>query len=455
MTSDALRPKSLREAHAHIAAHGHAMSMERFEACTGPRDFLERLARAASSAPRSEWLLGGGVRVEGWSEPRWPTLKELDDASIGRPLCVWSFDHHALVVNTVAMREIGLARDAADPPSGRIVRDERGDPTGLMLEAAAKAVWTRLPAPSPQQCRAFVTVALADLARHGFVEVHDLLSPPWLGPLLGELEREGRLSMRVRLYPALADLDETARTREQWESDRLHLAGAKLFADGTLNSRTAWMLQPYADPLPGLPTGEAMLSREDLAAAMVRVWSQGLGLAVHAIGDGAVRAVLDAFEMTSGERQRPVTHERSVDSIALGDPAERVAGARRSSELPPLRIEHAEIIDEADIPRFARLGVVASVQPCHLLADIEALRRHLPHRLERVLPLRDLIDSGCAPGELLWFGSDTPIVQPHPEDSIQAATQRRRSGAAASESIGTAQGITPEESWSAFGNPSA
>lgn len=426
----------LREAHAHIAAHGRAMSMERFESRTGVDDFLQHVAASAARAraadegdgtrrsrsglakDASSWLLGGGARVEGWSDPRWPTLKELDAATGPRPACIWSFDYHALLINSAAMRALDIAEDAADPPNGRIVRDDQGRLTGLMLESAAKLVWSRIPEPGPELRRAQVEAALADLAGHGFVEIHDLLSPPWLGPLLGELDRAGRLPARILLYPPLADLDATLATQKRWGSDQVTLAGAKLFADGTLNSRTAWMLHPYADPLPGLPCGQQMLTREDLTSAMQRVWSMSLGLAVHAIGDAAVREVLNAFQC-------------SMSSLHPSVP----------SSLPALRIEHAELIDEADVPRFARLGVVASVQPCHLLTDIEVLRRQLPHQLSRVLPLRELIDSGCLPGELLWFGSDTPIVRPHPRDSVQAAVHRRRADMPPSDAIAPEQSI--------------
>src|SRR5262249_43067773 len=162
------------------------------------------------------------------------------------------------------------------------------------------------------------------------------------GPILGEMERRGELPVKVLLYPRLEDLDGVRGGAAAWETDRVRLAGAKLFADGTLNSRTASMLEPYADPLPGLPRGDAMLSREQLRDAMNRVASVGLGLAVHAIGDAAVRTVLDAWE--------------SLD-------AKRRAASR--APVASLRIEHAEIIDAADVPRFARLGVVCSVQPCH------------------------------------------------------------------------------------------
>ncbi len=425
----------LREAHAHIAQHGRAMTMLDLSAVASVEECLERVASHAS-AGRSGWLLGHGVRVQGWREPRWPRARELDSAAGDRPCCIWSFDHHALVVNTGAMRAAGIDTGSPDPQHGRIERDERGTPTGVMLEAAAKLVWGRIPADPPEERLRQVKAALADLAGHGFVEIHDLLSEPWVGPMLAELDDAGQLPCRVLLYPRYDDLDAVLVTRHEWERERVRLAGAKLFADGTLNARTASMLRPYADPLPGMARGEAMLSCAQIAGAMARTSSLGLTLAVHAIGDAAVRACLDAAEWG---RDKETRHGGQA--------------ARRRDEgtaAAALRVEHAEIIDPTDVPRFARLGVVCSAQPCHLLADIEVLRRGLPHRLERVFPLRELIDSGCRPGELLWFGSDVPIVRPHPADSIQAAVHRRREGMRADEAIAPEQAISEGEAWACF-----
>jgi predicted amidohydrolase YtcJ len=417
----------LREAHAHIAQHGRAMSMVRLEHCASVDDLLQRIATAGADTDQSPamWLLGVGLRIEAWSDPRWPTATELDTVTGPRPACLWSFDHHALLVNTAGMNALGITRESPDPENGRIVRDEQnGEPTGLMLEAAAKMVWNSIPEPSASERRRQVLAAVMDLASHGFTEVHDLVAQRWLGPMLAELDSAGELPLRVILYPLFPDLDAVLASRAGWERDTVRLGGAKLFADGTLNSRTAWMLHEYVDPLPGLPRGQGMLRPAELRDAMARLWSEGLGLAVHAIGDGAVRAVLDAGQEAGVERH--------------------------TGPLPALRIEHAELIDEADVARFASLGVIASVQPCHLLTDIEVLRRILPHRLDRVLPLRELIDAGCAPGELLWFGSDTPIVRPHPQDSIQAAVGRRRAEMAPGDAVAPEQAISEAEAWLAF-----
>ncbi len=406
----------LREAHAHLAQHGRAMGMLQLADCRGLNDCLTRCRARAAAQEAPGWLLGVGLRVEAWPEARYPTLDELDSATGEAPACLWSFDHHALLLNSTAMRALAITGDTPDPAHGRILRDARGRPTGVMLERAAKQAWERVPEPGPAQWRTIVRDAARDLAGHGFTEVHDLMTQPWLPPILADLDRAGELPIRVRLFPLLPDLDALLATRGRWESERIALGGAKLFADGTLNSRTALMLAPYADPLPGLPRGQSMLSSGELCAALARTGGLGLTLAVHAIGDAAVRACLDAAEAVRA----------------------------------PMRIEHAEVIDGADVPRFKQLNVAASLQPCHLLTDIEVLRRSLPDRLERVLPIRDLIDSGLAPGRDLLFGSDTPIVRPHPADSVRAAVHRRREGMGEAEAIGMGQAITEAEAWAAF-----
>jgi predicted amidohydrolase YtcJ len=336
-----------------------------------------------------------------------------------------SFDHHAVAANTAAMLAGGIEDGSADPPGGIICRDQRGVPTGLLLEVAAWQVWNAAPEPSDAERRAHVKVALDDLARHGFVEVHDLFSPDWLGPALADLADRGELAVRVGLFAPMDNIERCHEASKTWQREQVRLEGGKIFADGTLNSRTAWMLEPFADPLPGLPHGKVITPPEELRAAMARTMRLGLGLAVHAIGDAAVRAVLDAW----GESQKA-----------------------RPGDGPwhPLRIEHCELIDEADVPRFAELGVVASVQPCHLLADIEVLKAQLPRHLHRVLPLRELIEAGCVPGEGLIFGSDTPIVRPHPLDSIQAAVHRRREGMSVQEAVAPEQAISQAQAWACF-----
>lgn len=438
------------EAHAHVAALGFSLAMPSLASCASLDEVFEVVRREAQAAARGwrgagrdgrggggecAWVRITGARAEGWREARWPTVQELDRAAGDVACVIMSFDHHAACANSAALAAAGVRGGQRVEPNGVVMADPRtGEATGLLMEAAAYKVWNAAPEADERAKKAAVREGLRHLAALGYREVHDLLSQDWLPRVLGELEEAGDLATSVRLYPAMDRLQEMARGRGAWESERVRLAGGKLFADGTLNSRTALVLEAYREPAAGAsPFGTAMESAERIRGAVREAEAMGMHIAVHAIGDGAVRMTLDAIEDAS-------TMRREVGENALGRH----------------RIEHCELIDEADVGRFAELGVVCSVQPCHLLTDVEVLTRQLPGRLGRVLPLRELIDSGCTPqGEdrrgLLWFGSDVPIVRADHEDSVLAATQRRRDGMAANEAIGAEQAVTRAEAVECFG----
>lgn len=385
---------TLREAHCHLFQHGRALGMVQLKECQSGADVLDAFERAAQSSPGGP-LLGHGARPEAWSDPSWPSLADFDRVTGPRPACAWCFDYHAMLANTPALRACGFTDASANPPSGVLGRSPTNRLSGVVFERAALLVWEAIPEPRPEQRGPMLAAALDDLARHGFGELHDLKSSTWLPRALAELNSR----VRIELWPLIGDLAEVASDRNQWHTDTLTLGGGKVFVDGTLNSRTAAMLFPYADAPPAHPAGMLIMTEDDVAAAIEHADDHGLPIAAHAIGDRAVRTVLDALER--------------VNPKARGH-----------------RIEHAELIDEADVPRIVELreslGLAVSVQPCHLLTDIEALERGVPDRLDRVLPLRDLLDAGLEPGVDLLFGSDTPIVRPDPIDSIRAAVDRKR-----------------------------
>ncbi len=406
---------TLREAHVHLPLLGRALLLPDFGDVRDVDECLDRVRGLAARA--SGWVLACGARIEAWRERRWPTLDEFDSATGGVPACVMSFDYHAVLANSAAMRASGV--DARAPEGGIVVRDADGRATGLLLEQAARAVWNAAPEPTPEERIEHVAAACAHLQALGFQEAHDLHAPLWLGPVLRALHDGGRVGLRVGVYVPHAELRSALEARAMWEGPGLRLLGSKLFADGTLNSKTASVLHPYAEAMAGMERGVLLLTRAQMSAAMRECAAVGVGLAVHAIGDGAVRAVLDA-------------------RAALG----------REARPAHVRVEHAELVDSADVPRFGELDVVASVQPCHLLADVEALTRLVPERLDRVMPWREMIDSGLRPGEGILFGSDAPIVRADPGDSIQAAVGRGRPGGVR---IASGQAITEGEAWEAFG----
>lgn len=408
----------MREAHAHILQIGRARAMLDLSRCVSAEDMLGRIASRARALGAQDWLLAHGVRPEGWARPEWPSLDAFDRASGGRRALAWCFDSHALMASSAAMRAARIDAGARFE-HGRVVTDDAGDATGVLLEHAALAAWDAVPEPDEGQRRRLVRDACAHLRDLGYREVHDLKAPPWLGGVLRDLLDAREIDQSFTLFPLIEDLD-AALDSHAPDDDRVVIGGGKIFTDGTLNSRTAWVLERWADAPADRPFGTPMMTHERIGDAIERARARGLPIAAHAIGDGAVRAVLDAVE------ERGAAHTG-------------------------VRIEHAELIDAHDVPRFAALGVIASVQPCHLLADIEALRRACPGRLDRVLPLRDLIDSGLMPGSTLLFGSDAPIVRADPADSVLAATRRRRAGMDGRDAIGPDQCLTEHEALACFG----
>ncbi|MBX3321499.1 MAG: amidohydrolase family protein [Phycisphaeraceae bacterium] len=412
------RPDCLREAHAHLFQHGRALGMVDLAMCASSGEVLDRVRERASWGENV--ILGHGARPESWNDPRWPTRDELEAASGDIPCCLWCFDYHALMANRAALALAGIDGNTPSPAGGLIERDRSGRLTGVVYERAAQMVWEAMPEPESDARGAILRAAIHDLSQtHGFGEIHDLKTQEWLGPALAAMDREQTLAATCVLWPLVQDLRVVAETRGRWEGEHVRLGGGKIFVDGTLNSRTAWMLSPFKDGRVEHPCGLPMMSPAEIEEAVRACDATGVPMAAHAIGDAAVRAVLDAIEHV-----RPRT--------------------------PGFRIEHCEVIDEADVSRFARLGVIASVQPCHLLYDTEVLERALPHRLDRVMPLRELIEAGCTPGVGLIFGSDTPIVRPHPQDSIDAATRRRRNERNEQQAIGLDQRLTEAEAWECF-----
>ena len=446
---------ALREAHAHLLAYGQSLVTPSLALCTSLAECLALIRDAAAKAKlngrgQGDWLRFAAAHNNNWPEARWPTPAELEAAAGGLPCVVRSFDHHTAVCNVAALDAAGLTPGQAVPANGIVEVNEAGDFTGVLHEQAAKKVWGSGPEPTHEQMRDGLRRALANLAALGFAEVHDMLAPPLLPRLLAELATAGVVLPKVRMYCAPEHADEFVSTQGQWPGGVV-FGGMKLFADGTLSSRTALMVHRYSEPLAGASRGRCMTAPGAIGQTLARCHELGVGLAVHAIGDGAVKMVLDCVERLDGQ----------------------LAGAPRRCRV---RIEHAEIVDKPDVTRFVRLKVDCSVQPCHLLCDVESLKRFVPHRLDRVLPLRELLDAGLVPGRLgvdvvagdgqgdeveavcaapagLVFGSDVPIVRAEPEDSVYAAVYRRRANMSAGEALAPGQAISEAEAWKCFAAP--
>ncbi len=355
---------------------------------TGARsldDALTRVKTWAKQHPKDGWIVGSGWYNDVWPEPAFPSRRQLD-AAVGRqPAYLRRKDGHSAWVSSEALRIAGIDRATADPPGGQIDRDETGEPSGILRETAMQLVFNRVPRPGEAELDAAMARVLADLARVGLTSVHSMDSARGFGSL-ERLRARGRLPVRATYNIPLEDLPHAERmgVRSGWGDTWLRIWGVKAFLDGSLGSRTAEMLDG---------SGTARLSQADLVDMIERCAHAELNVCLHAIGDGAVRRALDAL-----------TPHR--DAWRMWRP----------------RIEHAQCVNPKDMTRMARLGVIASMQPIHAVADRDLADAEWPEVTKQAYAWRALERAGVR----LAFGSDAPVEDADPLAGIEAATTWRR-----------------------------
>jgi hypothetical protein len=398
----------LTDSHLHLADAAIALGELQLADAPDLADGLDRVRLADAAAQPGAWITGNGWAVDRWGG--WPMAADLARVAPGRPVALWAHDHHALWVSEAALAIAGIDRGRADPPGGAIRRDAAGMPTGILQESATALVTGRVPAPSVEDYEEAIRWLGRDLVGYGVVAVHDpgtlRPSPAIGGPdvAYGNLADRHELPVRIHVSIRSEGLDGALgrglRSGAVLGGDpesRARIGWLKLFADGSLGSRTAAMLEPFEPPggSPSDPgdTGIWVTNPEQLAELAAQAARSGIATQIHAIGDAAVRSALDAFEP-------PVT--RSLAYRA--------------------RIEHAQLVDPADIARFGALGVIASIQPVHLRADAEQARRAWGARAERsAYAWGSLLRSGAT----LAFGTDAPVEPIDPWPGIALAMSRR------------------------------
>ena len=346
---------------------------------------LSRVKGWARRLPRTAWVVGSGWYNDIWSDPAFPTRQQLDAAVGGRPAYLRRKDGHSTWVSTEALRSAGIDRTTPDPPGGQIDRDDHGEPTGILREMAMDLVWRGVPRETDAELDSAMARALADLSRLGVTAVHSMDSARGLGSLQ-RLAARGDLPVRVTYNLPLADLRHAERigVRSGWGDSSLRIWGVKAFLDGSLGSRTAEMLDG---------SGTSRLPQPELADMIERCAKAELNVCLHAIGDGAVRRALDAL------------------------PPQRDAWR---SWRP--RIEHAQCVNPKDMTRMAKIGVIASMQPIHAVADRDLADAMWPSVTGHSYAWRALERAGVR----LAFGSDAPVETADPLAGIQAATTWRR-----------------------------
>jgi hypothetical protein len=375
----------LADAHVHFLSFALQQGEVDLSACGSTAEVAVTVAAAAREAPGDGIVIGRGWRLDRLAGGR-PTAAAL--ATVARPVALWAYDRHALWLNAAGLRAVGIDADTTAPPGGVIGRDERGEPTGLLFEEAA---W-QAPLPPPARPRAVEAVRAAQRLAHarGVTQVHDFEARGGLAAWL-DLHADRELTLRVLASRRADALDAVLATevRSGFGDDRLRIGPVKAFMDGTLGSRTARMLEPFADGGDGVE----ITSRAALAALVRRASAGDLAVAVHAIGDRANRDALDALAET--------------------------ADAWRPRGLRP-RIEHAQLLAAADVGRFGALGVVASMQPTHAPADRDVADAAWGARAAGAYAWRALADADAT----LAFGSDAPIEDLDPLAGLHAAVNR-------------------------------
>jgi predicted amidohydrolase YtcJ len=397
---------------AHIHFMWYALSLLRvdLEAVPSLGEALARVeARVQTLAPGA-WVQGSGWNNNLWQPNGFPSRSDLDRVTGDHPALMTRKDGHSIWVNSAALRAAGITRDTLDPPGGRIGRDAAGEPDGMLYEGAAMdLVYNNVPPESDAERAAAMREGLARVAASGLTGFHDIESADMFRTFQ-TMEATGQLPVRVVMLIALPTLDATiaAGLRAGFGNTRLRVGPVKIFSDGSLGSQTAEMLAPFEGTHDNC--GVQTIGQEEMEAAILAAGRAGIPAAIHAIGDAANRRVLDAFararQAELGDTPRPTGHQ--VDGYAHY--------ALRH------RIEHAQIVDPADWPRFRELGVIASMQPIHATSDMFAADRLWGARCAQgAYAWRSLQSAGA----LLAFGSDCPVETFDPLLGIHAAVTRQ------------------------------
>jgi len=394
----------ITDSHTHIIGGGLQLARLHLRDVSNKKDFLAAVQRAARQAPEGEWILGGRWSVESWDNPSPPRAAWLDSVTGDRPVFLTRMDGHSAVANSVALAIAGIDADGpSDPAGGEIERDpQTGKPTGILKDSAMELVSRHIPPPSPEAMYRALLRSMKHANSLGITSVDDMCSFAHLA-VFRRAEKEHALTVRITAYLTgdfAKHQDEIAKTHYGLNGDMVRLAGLKAYMDGSLGSRNAYMREPYADAPANTPYPRGQLtafaaSTASFQNAITQADRRKLQIAVHAIGDQSNHLLLNAYE-------EAMRHNKTLD-------------ARH-------RIEHAQHLIPSDIARFAKLGVIASMQPFHKADDGRYAEKALgKRRLIGSYAFRKLVDSGAT----VVFGSDWPVVTLNPFAGIDSAVNAR------------------------------
>lgn len=391
------------DAHCHLGGIGRREMTLNLEGTKSLQDLLSRLQARAASAGPGDWVRGRGWIETFWKPPAFPTRWDLDKVSAQNPVLLTRADGHGAVANSAALRAAGITRDTPDPFGGRISRDpETGEPDGMLMDAAIELVTRRVPPPSADDVERAYVLGAQRCMRLGWTSVQDAGATYAEASILKKLSMERRLKLRVctAVYGPGPDAQRLLRDGPAigTSESRFTLRAIKVVLDGSLGSRSAALLAPYSDA----PATSGFLTEkpEAVAPMLVDALKKGIQVETHAIGDLANRTILDLYEK------------------AMAD----VPADQRAVRDPRWRVEHAQILDAAEIPRFAALGVIPSMQPSHAISDLHFAPKRLgAARLAGAYAWQSLLKTGA----IIPAGSDAPVEKGDPLVEFYAAVARK------------------------------
>jgi predicted amidohydrolase YtcJ len=414
------------DAHVHLANAGFQRLTVDLLGVKSLTEFRERIRTRVQHAAPNEWIVGGGWDQTLWPVKELPSRWDIDEVTTDHPVFLERVDGHIAVANTRALRLASITVASKDPAGGKIDRDTTGQATGILRETARQAVTAVIPKPDHDRRRQAIEAGLQDLARSGITSVQD--NSDYLDSklawddfqILEEIEREGKLTARITEWLSFNDplpLLQEHRAAHPQSDNLLHTGMLKGFMDGSLGSRTAALIDPYADDAAsfGLP----QYQQDELTRMTKERVNAGFQIGFHAIGDKGVQMALDAFAAVGKD------HAETTDRVgtALGP-----VQAERSSAMPAtvpdfrFRIEHAKVTTPLQIAKFKELKVIASMQPSHVLTDMNWAEARLgPKRAAYSYAWAVFLKKGVT----LAFGTDYPVEPVAPFRGLYAAVTRR------------------------------
>ena len=387
----------MTDAHAHVTGLGQSLLNVDLVGTTSYEQVIAKVVARARNAPKGEWIVGRGWDQNDWGDTRWPTHEALSRAVPDHPVYLERVDGHAGLVNALALQKMGVTKATANPSGGSIERDAQGNPAGVFVDNAQELIGRAIPAQTRAQVKNAIKLAITEMHRWGLTGVHDAGASAQVLELYEELGREGAL--QIRLYAMISD---DAPTIEAWfrrgpqsglYDGMLWVRSVKLYQDGALGSRGAALLEPYSDN--AATSGLLISAPAHIKDVAMRALRAGFQVNTHAIGDRGNRLVLDSYEA-------------ALKAVPTADHR--------------FRVEHAQILNYDDIPRFAQLGVIPSMQASHQTSDMYwAANRLGENRLRGAYAWRSLLESGV----VIPNGSDFPVEYVDPLISFKSAVSRQ------------------------------